>query len=248
MKRRLLGAQRLLAAEGSAAGGALSWVPCVLGRGLRSRSEARILLKRLSSSKRSTRTAAFVSHVPSPPSLRELQVSPLRSKVSDTLSAPWHGLLPEPSRLTLPLHLPMRAVRQRLQKPGTRRPQALLDGNPGLQRPAFLSRPGRAMGGEQKQVAIGALEGALWGRGQTCARARGLESSGEPRGALPRSFWMRKVAGQGTRGEPRQGGKESNRSLFPWWREGSRVQFQIKQTGRRGMPDAGRWTLPARVR
>lgn len=175
--------------EGSAAEGALSWVPCVLRRGLRSRSDARILLKRLSSSKRSAKAAAFVSHVPSPPSLRELPASPLRSKVSGALSAPWHGLLPEPSWLTLLLRLPMRAVRQRLRKPGIRRPQALLDGNPGLQRPALLSRPGRAMGGEQKQVAIGALEGALWGRGQTCAMARGLESSGELRGALPRSFW-----------------------------------------------------------
>lgn len=49
---------------------------------------------------------------------------------------------------------------------------------------------------------------------------------------------LRKVAGQGTRNEQMQGRKKSNRPLCPWWREGSRVQFQIKQTGRRGTQDA----------
>lgn len=59
---------------------------------------------------------------------------------------------------------------------------------------------------------------------------------------------LRKVAGQGTRGEQKQGRKKSNRSLCPWWREGSRVQFQIKQAERRGTQDAGRRTQQARVR
>lgn len=104
------------------------------------------------------------------------------------------------------------------------------------------------MGGEQKQVAIGALEGALWGQEQTCSGDRARSRRTSHMGLSLGNSGLKKVAGQGTRGEQRQGRKESNRSLCPRWREGSRVQFQIKQTGggRRAQDAASPGPLDAR--
>lgn len=73
------------------------------------------------------------------------------------------------------------------------------------------------MGGEQKQVAIGASGGALWGEGQTAPG---------PVGLFLGNFGLKKVAGQGTIGERRQGGKESNGSLFPRGEKGAEFNFK----------------------
>lgn len=137
------------------------------------RSDTRVLLQRLSSSKRSANAAVFVSNVPSPLSLRELQVSPLRLKVSGTLSAQWHGLLPAPSWLTLPLRLPVRAASQRLRKPGVRRFPGSSRSKSGL---AASSPPIKARQGDGRRTkasgywcsggrALGTGTDLLWGQG-----------------------------------------------------------------------------------
>lgn len=105
---------------------------------------------------------------PKYPSLRYLKEPLFCPKMPGSSYVRWHSLLPGLSGLTL--------------STSQCRQLARVSGNLCFRRSSGLSRlklgllqsSNRAKGGGQKRVVIGALEGALWGKGGTRARAGGL--------------------------------------------------------------------------
>lgn len=143
-----------------------------------------------------------------------------------------------PSRLSRPLNLPTPAVSQRLRKPLGGQPGPPRS-EPGLQPPTLPSGPGRAMGEEQRQTAIGASGAALWGEGRTAPGPGARSRRTSHVGLFLGNSAPKRVAGQGPTGERAEaGGKESTGSFSPRGeRDGAECNFK-----RSGLGGGGRRT------